>query len=118
MLACAPSADDGPVLVTVEYRVPPENVKAFLEAAGSLGQSRRRSGAFQWEMFRDQAEEDRFVEVYLVESWGDHLRQHERASVDERDDERELHALLVPGRAPVVTHLIAARPAEEEEEAP
>jgi quinol monooxygenase YgiN len=117
MLACVPSPDDGPVLVTVEYRVPRENEKAFLEAAALLGQSRRRSGAFQWEMFRDPAEEDRFVEVYLVESWADHLRQHDRASVDERDDESEMRALLVPGRAPVVTHLIAARAAEEEEAA-
>lgn len=117
MLACEPSPDDGPVLVTVEYRVPPENVRAFLDAAGPFGQSRRRSGALQWEMFRDPAEKDRFVEVYMVESWGDHLRQHDRASIDEQDEERELRALLVPGRAPIVTHLIAARPAEEGEEA-
>jgi MFS family permease/quinol monooxygenase YgiN len=117
MLACEPSADDGPVLVTVEYRVPPENVTRFLEAATALGQSRRRFGAFQWELFRDPAEPDRFVEAYMVESWGDHLRQHDRVSVEQQDDEKELHPLLTPGTAPIVTHLIAARPAEEGEEA-
>ena len=111
MLACEPSADDGPVLVTVEYRVPPENVTRFLEAATAFGKSRRRFGAFQWELFRDPAEPDRFVEAYMVESWGDHLRQHDRVSVEQQDDEKELRPLLTPGTAPIVTHLIAARPA-------
>ncbi len=117
MLACDPAADDGPVLVTVEYRVPAANVTAFLEAASAFGQSRRRFGAFQWEMFRDPAVLDRFVEVYMVESWGDHMRQHDRLSVEQEEDEKELRALLTPGVAPVVTHLIAARPVEDEDEA-
>jgi MFS family permease/quinol monooxygenase YgiN len=116
MLACDPAADDGPVLVSVAYRVPAENVKAFLVAAAIFGQSRRRFGAIQWEMFRDPAEPDRFVEVYMVESWGDHMRQHDRVSVEQEDDEKELHALLAPGTKPVVTHLIAARPPEPDDE--
>ncbi|HEY3822456.1 MAG TPA: MFS transporter [Polyangiaceae bacterium] len=115
MLACDPDAEDGPVLVMVEYRVPLANVKAFLERAADYGQSRRRFGAFQWELFRDPSTLDRFVEVYLVESWGEHLRQHDRVSVEQQEDEKELHALLTPGVAPVVTHLIAARPVEDEE---
>lgn len=117
MLVCDPAADDGPVLVTVDYRVPPANVKAFLVAAAVFGQSRRRFGAFQWEMFRDPARPDRFVEVYMVESWGDHLRQHDRVTMEQQDDEKDLRALLTPGVLPVVTHLIAARPAEEDEDA-
>ncbi|HEX3343516.1 MAG TPA: MFS transporter, partial [Polyangiaceae bacterium] len=112
MLACDPDADDGPVLVTVEYRVPEANARAFLVAAEAFGQSRRRFGAYQWAMFRDPAALDRFVEVYLVESWGEHLRQHDRVSVEQQEDEKELRALLTPGSVPAVTHLIAARPVE------
>jgi MFS family permease len=115
MLVCEPLVDDGPVLITVDYRVPPENVATFLEAATLLGRSRRRYGAFQWEIFRDPARPDRFVETYMVESWGDHLRQHERVSVEQEVDEKRLRALLIPGAAPAITHLIAARPIDAED---
>jgi MFS family permease len=120
MLVCEPPVDAGPVLVTVDYRVAPANVTSFLESATLLGRNRRRYGAFQWEMFRDPATPDRFVETYMVESWGDHLRQHERVSVEQQVDEERLRALLIPGAVPVVSHLVAAHPAEaddaEEEE--
>jgi quinol monooxygenase YgiN len=116
MLLCEPSLDDGPVLVSVDYRVPPEKAARFLEAAPLLGRSRRRFGAFQWDLFRDPAVPDRFVEVYVVESWGDHLRQHDRVSVEQQADETRLRAFLVPGFEPVVTHLIAARAVQEDEE--
>ena len=95
MLVCEPSADDGPVLVTVDYRVPEANSDRFVaEARESLGRNRRRLGAFQWELFRDPAVPNRFVETYMVESWGDHLRQHERVSVEQEEDEAKLRALL------------------------
>jgi MFS family permease len=116
MLVCEPPIDTGPVLVTVEYRVSPSNVPRFLAAASVLGRSRRRIGAFQWEMFSDPAEPERFVETYMVESWAAHLRQHERVSVEEQVDERAVRALIVPGVEPVVTHLIAARSSDAEDD--
>ncbi|HXN31399.1 MAG TPA: MFS transporter, partial [Polyangiaceae bacterium] len=116
MLVCEPSTDAGPVLITVEYRVPTANVALFLTAAAILGRGRRRFGAFQWEIFRDPADPERFVETYMVESWADHLRQHERVSVEEQADERGVRALTAPGHEPIVAHLIAARPTEENED--
>ena len=115
MLVCEPPVDAGPVLVTVEYRVSPANVASFLVAAVVLGRSRRRFGAFQWEMFRDPAQPQRFVETYMVESWGAHLRQHERVSVEEQADEGAVRALVVPGVEPVVAHLVAAHPTDDED---
>jgi len=109
-LVCEPAAEDGPVLVTLEYRVPPENVKKFVEATRPLQRLRRRGGAYQWELFRDQAAPDRFVETYIVDSWADHLRQHERLTVEERDAEARLAELVKPGTEAIVKHLIAARP--------
>ncbi len=116
MLVCDPAPDAGPVLVTVEYRVAPAHVASFLEAARLLGRNRRRYGAFQWEIFRDPATPERFVETYMVESWGDHLRQHERVSVEQQAEEQRLRALLIPGALPVVTHLVAAPTHDESEE--
>ena len=44
----------------------------------SVERDRRRSGAEQWGLFRDLADTDRFVETFVVDTWGEHLRQHER----------------------------------------
>ena len=43
----------GPVLVTVEYRIRPDDRVAFLEAITKLADERRRDGAFDWGVFED-----------------------------------------------------------------
>jgi MFS family permease len=73
-----PGALDGPVLVTVSYRVPPAAHLEFTEMMRRVGRDRRRSGAQQWGLFRDLADTDRFLETFVVETWGEHLRQHQR----------------------------------------
>src|SRR5262249_52451527 len=74
----APGPDDGPVLVTIEYRVAPPDVDAFVKAMEGLGRVRRRDGASRWGIFRDVEQSDRYIESFLVTSWAEHLRQHER----------------------------------------
>ena len=39
---------------------------------------RRRTGGYQWSLFRDLSDPERFVETFLVSSWAEHLRQHHR----------------------------------------
>jgi quinol monooxygenase YgiN len=75
-LAFDPLPDTGPVLVTVELVITPEREAAFLEAMDHLRQSRRRTGATRWALYRDGDRPDRFVEVFSVPSWEEHLRQH------------------------------------------
>jgi hypothetical protein len=76
--------DDGPVLITVEYRVSPENSAAFVKAAHRLGRLRRRDGASRWGIFRDTESTDRYIETFIVNSWAEHLRQHERSVRSDR----------------------------------
>jgi MFS family permease len=76
-LIFTPDAADGPVLVTLTYRVAEEDGIAFTEAMRHVGRSRRRTGALRWELFRDGSDPTRFVESYLVGTWAEHLRQHE-----------------------------------------
>ena len=76
-LAFDPELDAGPVLMTVEYTVSPEREADFLEAMDHLRRSRRRTGASRWELYRDGERPDRFVEIFSVPSWEEHLRQHE-----------------------------------------
>ena len=76
-LAFDPQADAGPILVTVEFVVTPEQQPAFLQAMEQLRRSRRRTGASRWELYRDGDRPDRFVEMFSVPSWEEHERQHE-----------------------------------------
>jgi len=101
--------DRGPVLVTVEYRIDPAKRQAFLAALDRVSHERRRDGAYRWGVFEDTADPARFVETFLVESWLEHLRQHERVTNADRVLEDEVRRLLCEGE-PKVTHLVAAEP--------
>jgi hypothetical protein len=100
--------DRGPVLITVEYRIDPRQSKAFLAALAKLAQERRRDGAYGWAVFEDAAEEGRMVETFLVESWLEHLRQHERVTNADRVLQEDIAHFQIQG-APKVTHLIAPK---------
>ncbi|MFZ3226344.1 MAG: MFS transporter, partial [Xanthobacteraceae bacterium] len=95
------------VLVTVEYRIRPQDREAFLEALAQLEHERRRDGAYAWGVFEDAAEAGRMVETFLVESWMEHLRQHERVTNADRLVQDAVHRFTLSG-APKVTHFIAA----------
>ncbi len=103
-------ADDrGPVLVTVEYRINPRDRAAFLEAIAKLEHARRRDGAYAWGVFEDTAEEGRMFETFLVESWMEHLRQHERVTKADRVVQGAVDKFHLDGE-PKVTHFVAAQP--------
>ncbi|MFL6795781.1 MAG: MFS transporter [Xanthobacteraceae bacterium] len=99
--------DRGPVLVTVEYRILPRDRAAFLVAIEQLGRQRRRDGAYAWGVFEDAAVEGRMVETFLVESWLEHLRQHERVTNADRILQDAVQRFQTAGE-PIVTHLVAS----------
>jgi branched-subunit amino acid transport protein len=99
--------DRGPVLVTVEYRINPSDREPFLAALEKLGRERRRDGAYAWGVFEDAAEEGRIVETFLVESWMEHLRQHERVTNADRVLQETVNHFNIEA-TPKVTHLIAS----------
>jgi MFS family permease len=97
--------DRGPVLVTVDYRIDPKAQEEFLKAIAMLEHERRRDGAYAWGIFEDAAEPGRFVETFLLESWMEHLRQHERVTNADRVVQDAVHRFHLHGQ-PKVTHLI------------
>ncbi|MFI1992770.1 MFS transporter [Actinoplanes sp. NPDC020271] len=104
-LLLQPHLEDGPVLVSATYRVAPANTDAFVSAMDELRGSRQRTGATQWGLFRDGADPAQFVEVYLVPTWEEHLRQHEGRLTG--DDERvEERAVALAESPPSVRHLL------------
>ena len=100
-------ADRGPVLVTVEYRIRSDDRDAFLDAVAKLANERRRDGAFDWDVFEDAAQEGRFVETFLLDSWIEHLRQHERVTHADRVLQEAVNGFQAEG-TPQVTHLVSA----------
>jgi MFS family permease len=96
----------GPVLVMVEYTIEPHQRAAFAAAARDLLRPiRRRDGAVFWELFVDSANPKRCVEYWLVESWAEHLRQHERTTQADREIQERVRALTVGHER--TTHFIA-----------
>jgi MFS family permease len=101
--------DRGPVLVTIEYDVQPEKVREFIRALRELGRNRQRDGAFFWSVFEDTERPNYFIETFSVESWLDHLRQHERVTETDKAIQEFLNTLLVKGASPTVKHYVAPR---------
>jgi MFS family permease len=103
-----PDPEDGPVLITIEYRVPAVRAGDFADVMEAMRRFRRREGAVRWDLFRDLGDPDRYLETFVVPSWGEHVRQHARVTADDQALEARRDALLQPGVAPVTAHLIAA----------
>jgi MFS family permease len=106
VLAQAVEDDAGPVLVSIEYWIDPKDRAAFLAALLRLARARRRDGAYSWGVFQDTAHTGRFVETYRVDSWLEHLRQHER--VTRADRVLQEHVISFTREAPRITHYVAA----------
>jgi hypothetical protein len=107
-LALSPEPDAGPVLIEVEYRVAEAHLEDFILAMRDVREERRRDGAVTWGLYRDLGDPTRFVETFVVESWLEHLRQHERVTIADEGFRRQVHRFLVGETEPEVKHLIAA----------
>jgi hypothetical protein len=107
-VAITPDPEDGPVLITVEYRVPAERASDFVQVMDAMRTFRRREGAVSWGLFRDAADPDHYVETFLVLTWGEHMRQHARVTVEDQVLEARRDSFLQPGVAPFTSHLIDA----------
>ncbi len=86
--------DEGPILVTVEYRVNPADRASFLEAIEEMGHERRRDGAASWGVFEDVEDNGRYVETFCLETWLDLRRLRERVTKADREVEKRIEAML------------------------
>lgn len=94
----------GPVLVAVEYHVDPSRVSDFIETMRQYGRIRRRDGASRWGICRDLEAPDRYIETFVVSSWSEHLRQHDRATRADAQIEDRLRGCVLS--EPIVRHLL------------
>ncbi len=74
---------------------------AALEAARF---SRRRTGATSWRVWQDAAVPDKAVEQFVVASWDEHLRQHERVRLRDQDRLDKVQSFSDASRSTIRTH--------------
>jgi MFS family permease len=102
-----PEPDEGPVLVTVEYKIAPDEAQEFLQAIHKYQRIRRRDGATRWGVYYDSESPGIYMETFLVDSWAEHQRQHARFTLADRTVEDQVFRFV---REPVrVRHLVYAR---------
>ncbi len=106
--------DRGPALVTVEYQIDPADAERFARAMREIRSIRLRDGAIRWGLWDDVARTGRFLESFVVESWLEHLRQHERITAADRAVQAIAHAFHRGSEPPVVRHFIHERIPEDE----
>jgi len=107
-----PEPDEGPVLVTIEYRVDPQKVPEFLDALHDYQRIRRRDGAMRWGIFYDAENPGVYLEDFVVGSWAEHTRQHDRFTVADRKFEERVLSLVL--ESPKARHLVYANRVERE----
>lgn len=92
----------GPIVVTIEYRIPAGSVVPFLTAMSERRRIRRRDGAHGWQLLRDLGEPDLWVERYHVSTWLDYVRHNQRRTVADVANSEAIQALHDRPDAPVV----------------
>jgi MFS family permease len=102
------SPEAGPVMVEIQYRVDTVQAEVFIDAMQPVGRMRRRHGAVQWWLFRDSADPTCFIEIWVNETWADHLREHERVSVEDRGVEQHAFQYTIDRTLPATRHYLPA----------
>lgn len=106
-----PEPEDGPVLVTVEYHVHPNQTTDFKRTMRQIRKIRLRDGAIRWELYQDLGNPNLYIENFTVESWGEHVRQHHRMTKGDREVQARLNKLLE--KTSRVSHLVYAYTAKK-----
>ncbi len=91
--AAMPEPDDGPVRISVDYRVPEENYAEFTRVIHLLEGVRLRGGAVRWGIYRDAADPEHLNETFIMESWMDFLRSRERMTLADQAIREQVYRL-------------------------
>ena len=93
------------------YRHRTKWIRTPPHALAASARERRRDGAYDWGIFEDPAQDGRFIETFLTDSWLEHLRQHERVTKADRLLEQVVRRFQI-GEGPKTTHWVGAQTRE------
>ena len=83
---------NGPIIVTVEYRVNLDDARSFHAAIEQLHLSRRRNGARQWSISQDIEDPMLWTERFQFATWLEYLRHRDRPTLLEKEQQRTVRA--------------------------
>lgn len=113
-LPYAISEHDGPVMIEIRYRIDTADVDEFLYFMRTEQRRlRKRNGAITWGLFQDTGVEHDFVEVYVEESWTQHLRARRRLTKDDMRIIRKARSYHHGPEAPEISRKVSRRPSRE-----
>jgi MFS family permease len=104
----APKAEDGPVTVTTELIIRPEDREEFLDLQKELRLVFLRTGAFFYRVEEILERPNTFRTEMRVSSWAEHLRQHTRTTKAETELAERVWRMHAGDREPEVTHSLPA----------
>jgi MFS family permease len=104
----APKAEDGPVTVTTELIIRPEDREKFLALMKELRLVFLRNGAFHYRVDEILERPGTFRTEMRVSSWGEHLRQHTRTTKAETELAERVWRMHAGEQDPVVSHSLPA----------
>lgn len=104
--AVAVEPRSGPIVVTIEYRIAPGDIRAFLRAMNERRRIRTRDGARGWTLMRDLGEQDLWIERYHVPTWLDYVRHNTRRTHADSANSEAIAALHRGAESPRVHRMI------------
>jgi hypothetical protein len=96
----------GPVVVTIEYRIAPMDIPAFLRVMNERRRIRARDGARGWSLLRDLGDAELWVERYHVPTWLDYVRHNTRRTHADGANSDAIAALHIGPELPRVHRMI------------
>ena len=96
----------GPIVVTIEYRIPGERTVAFLSVMNERRRIRRRDGARHWTLLRDLGDPNLWIERYHVPTWLEYIRHNQRRTHADAANSEALRSLQLDPDAPRVHRMI------------
>jgi MFS family permease len=101
--------EQGPVLISIEYRIRVDEAAEFTHAIHALRAVRMRDGAIRWGVYQDTAQPERYVENFVMTSWLDFLRARERMTAADVVLRDRVRSFQRDGTEPVISRMIYAR---------
>jgi MFS family permease len=83
-LAALLPRETGRLLEVVRYTIDPADRRRFAAAMEACRGVRLRSGALGWYLWEDVAHPERWIELWVLENWTDHLREADRITEADR----------------------------------
>jgi len=108
-VSLALTLQSGPIVVEIEYEIPPDQAREFYQLMLKVQLYRQRNGAYAWSIARDIGNSSLWTERYQCPTWLDYLHQRSRSTHAERQLQGSA-AALHSGSSPIRIRRLLERP--------